>query len=393
MKNSGKPFNKGKFSSYKGDRKEFRKKDEKEPQSTQGITCFECNGHGHVKRECPNYLRMKVKAYAITLSDSDSSNSDSEDSKGLNLLVQELRKHSDEESMGIVEELDVEVHKDTAGLRENYNSLLEKSGEYAKVAKVAVKKMKKAEEDYRSLVVHYKEAKCEIETLNGELTEAYSKIKFLELEVVQANAKVEQVSSKKLNEVLSHQRPFSDKIGSRYTRESSSAVNISKEVKFVKAKEPVVVASTMEKAKVEKKKNVADQRMLNKPRNQSKFRSEANGRSPSKSQRGSRTNHICHHCGLQGHTRPNCYKLRALTNARDQRSRVPKDDKRNWAVGQPRSQNGDSGVMDIMMMIEAFTTCLANFNSRFEEHNSRTQSYRDITPNTHDVWVKRGTHA
>ena len=31
MKNNGKPFNKGKFSSYKGDRKEFRKKDEKEP--------------------------------------------------------------------------------------------------------------------------------------------------------------------------------------------------------------------------------------------------------------------------------------------------------------------------------------------------------------------------
>ena len=34
MKNGGKPFNKSKFSSHKGDRKEFRKKDEKEPQST-----------------------------------------------------------------------------------------------------------------------------------------------------------------------------------------------------------------------------------------------------------------------------------------------------------------------------------------------------------------------
>ena len=44
-------------------------------------------------------------------------------------------------------------------------------------------------------------------------------------------------------------------------------------------------------------------------------------------------------------------------------------------------------------MIEAFTTCLANFNSRFEGHNSHTQSYRDITPNAHDVWVKRGTYA
>ena len=33
-----------------------------------------------------------------------------------------------------------------------------------------------------------------METLNKELTKAYSKIKFLELEVVQANAKVERES-------------------------------------------------------------------------------------------------------------------------------------------------------------------------------------------------------
>ena len=77
--------------------------------------------------------------------------------------------------MGIVEESDAEEEEDTAGLQENYNSLLEKLGEYARVAKVAVKKMKKANEDYRSLLVRYKDAKCEIETLNGELTEAYSK--------------------------------------------------------------------------------------------------------------------------------------------------------------------------------------------------------------------------
>ena len=54
-------------------------------------------------------------------------------------------------------------------------------------------------------------------------------------------------------------RPFSDKTGLGYTGESSSAVNISKEVKFVKAKKPVVVAPIMEKTKGEKKKNVADQ--------------------------------------------------------------------------------------------------------------------------------------
>ena len=63
--------------------------------------------------------------------------------------------------------------------------------------------MKKAKEDYKSLLVRYKEAKCEIETINGKLTETYTKVKFLELKVVQANAKVERVSTKKLDDILS----------------------------------------------------------------------------------------------------------------------------------------------------------------------------------------------
>ena len=76
--------------------------------------------------------------------------------------------------------------------------------------------------------------------------------------MVQANAKVERVSTKKLDDVLSSQKTFSDKNRLGYTRESSLAVNISKEVKFVKAKEPIVVAPIVEKTKGKKKKNVAD---------------------------------------------------------------------------------------------------------------------------------------
>ena len=278
MKNSRKPFSKGNFSSSKGDRKEFKKKDRKEFQSSQGIVCYECNGHGHLKKECPNYLKGKGKAYATTLNDSDSSNLDSEEScdgegnystcmtiahvessKDLSLLVEELGEHSEVESMGVVEELDVEEDESTMGLQENYNSLLKKSGEYVRIAKAAVKKMKKAKEDYRNLQVCYKEAKCEIETPNGELIEAYTKVKFLELEVIQANAKVERVSSEKLNEVLSHQKPFSDKIGLGYTSESSSNVKVTKDMKFVKAKEAIMVTPAAEKVKEEKNKKVTDQ--------------------------------------------------------------------------------------------------------------------------------------
>ena len=50
-------------------------------------------------------------------------------------------------------------------------------------------------------------------------------------------------------------------------------------------------------------------------------------------------------------------------------------------------------MRDVLKMIDAFTTCLASFNRRFESHNSHTQSDRDITPHTRDVWVKKGTHA
>ena len=181
--------------------------------------------------------------------------------------------------------------------------------------------------------------------------------------------------SKKLNEVLSHQKPFFDRTRLGYTRESCSIVNISKEVKFVKAKEPIVVTITVEKVKVEKNRNVADQQVLNKPRNQSVVKSEAKGKSLPKSQGDPRTKHFCHHCGLQGHPRPNCHKLRVLINASDQRSRGPRNDKRNWAIEQSRGQDGDSRVMDVMKMIDAFTTCLASFNRRFESHNTCTQTY------------------
>ena len=80
FKNSEKFGDKGKFMSPGKEKKDFKKKEEKESQFTQGVTCFECKGHGHFKRECPNYLRSKGKVYAITLSDSDSSTSDFEDS-------------------------------------------------------------------------------------------------------------------------------------------------------------------------------------------------------------------------------------------------------------------------------------------------------------------------
>ena len=42
-----------------------------------GQQCFGCQRYGHVKSECPTFLRSKGKAMAVTLSDDEVSNNES----------------------------------------------------------------------------------------------------------------------------------------------------------------------------------------------------------------------------------------------------------------------------------------------------------------------------
>ena len=141
--------------------------------------------------------------------------------------------------------------------------------------------------------------------------------------------------------MLAHRKPFSDKSGLGYIEESSLSVKVSKDMKFVKAKEPMVEITTVEKVKAEKKRKVIDQRLLTKPPNQSVVKPKGKGKSLPKSQRDLKTQHFCHHCEIQGHTRPNCHKLQALKNSNTQRSRGPRHGKRNWTVEQSKGQEGD----------------------------------------------------
>ena len=98
--------------------------------------CYECNGHGHLKKECPNYLRGKGKVFATTLSDSDSSNSNAEgecDSDGnylafmvittidsrdeLSELVDDLGVYSEEEEIEVSDDEDVYLNEGEKNLQ------------------------------------------------------------------------------------------------------------------------------------------------------------------------------------------------------------------------------------------------------------------------------------
>ena len=115
-----------------------------------------CNGHGHLKKECPNYLRGKGKVFATTLSDYDSSNSDTKgecDSEGnyrafmaiasfeskddLSYLVDELGKIYKDEEIKESKDEDVCQTEGENNLQEAYDSLPKDCGKYAKVANLA----------------------------------------------------------------------------------------------------------------------------------------------------------------------------------------------------------------------------------------------------------------
>ena len=100
-------------------------------------------------------------------------------------------------------------------------------------------------------------------------------MRFLKQEAVQVNAKIERVSTKKLNDVISSHKQFSDKSGLGYTGGSSSSSSVTKEVKFIKAKEQIEVSPIAEKPKMEEKRNVDDKRMVNNSRRQSVGKSES----------------------------------------------------------------------------------------------------------------------
>ena len=83
-------------------------------------------------------------------------------------------------------------------------------------------------------------------------------------------------------------------------------------MKFVKAKEPSTLL--IDNVKPEKKPNEVNQLVLTKSPKPIVAKPKARGKSLPKKQRGPKTQHYCHHCGILGHSRPNCYKLQALKN-------------------------------------------------------------------------------
>ena len=112
-----------------------------------------------------------------------------------------------------------------------------------------------------------------------ENTSLEEKVKNLEVKLSQARTQIERMSSAKLDEVLSVQKPSSNKTGLGYVVSSgpfSSTASGSRTV--------FVPQSEKGNKGMKPKINLANSKSFVRP-------------------------HVCHHCGVSGHICPNCIKL------------------------------------------------------------------------------------
>ena len=123
-----------------------------------------------------------------------------------------------------------------------------------------------------------------------ENTPLEEKVKNLEVELSQATTQIERMSSSKLDELLSTQKPSFDKTGLEYVVSFSPSSSTASRSKIV-----FVPQSEKGDKGMKSKNDFSNSKSFLRPH--------------SRKSSSSKTTHVCHHCGIFGHIRPNCFKL------------------------------------------------------------------------------------
>ena len=143
------------------------------------------------------------------------------------------------------------------------------------------------------------------------------KVKSLELELFVARIQIDRTSTSKLDDTLHVQKFVSNKTGLGFVENGfTTVVNT---LKFVPATSSSIVHPTLSEVKVHKdvvptSKRTRVDLSKSKPKNPNQFESKKNHK----------PQWFCHFCGGAGHTRPNCFKLRALKQSSKQKVSMPK---------------------------------------------------------------------
>ena len=132
--------------------------------------------------------------------------------------------------------------------------------------------------------------------------------KKLEVELFQVRAQLERTSSAKLDDMLSIQKSASDRIGLGYGLFSSNIASSSTTV-FVPPANNVKTENNKIKTELASEKLDKGKSILGvSPKLEKKDVKNPRAKKANSQKPKQKKQHLCHHCGAAGHTRPNCYK-------------------------------------------------------------------------------------
>ena len=145
-----------------------------------------------------------------------------------------------------------------------------------------------------------------------------------------------------------------------YTEEGSSSSEPKKEVRFLSAKSE----EKLKEVKLEIETPTIVKRTIGaKPKEK--------GKSLPKNQRGPQVKHLCHHCGIQGYTRLNCFKLHAVKKADSMRGQ--ESSKRRPKGAQLKGDSEGHLIGDVMEMLNNISLCLNSCSLKYWTHPRSTQ--------------------
>ena len=150
--------------------------------NSMGPQCFGGQGYGHMKSECPTYLKSKGKAMAITLSDGEVSDNESDCDEDGNFIAFTTNAVINESIFVEENPSDMELSED-AYLQDAYNKLCKVAAMDAMNVELGLKKIESLELDKKNLLVKLFDANEFLNNVKTENTLLLDKIKSLELDL------------------------------------------------------------------------------------------------------------------------------------------------------------------------------------------------------------------
>ena len=273
-----------------------------------GPKCFGCQGFGHMKHECPTYLKSigKSKAFVATLSDTElEDDSDSEDDGILNAFTTTVNPTDEIIEEKELMEFKFEKMDDQDDINIAYEKLYKLSKKHEKLYSLTTKKLSDVELDCEELSTKFDEANQTIGALRFENNFLAENAKKLEAELFQVRAQLERTSSAKLDKMLSLQKSASDRTGLGYGLSSSNIASTNATV-FVPPSNNVEIENNDVKNDLACENLNKGKSFLGAPPKQDKKEAKnlrakkANSQKPKQKKQ-----HLCHHYGVGSHTRPN----------------------------------------------------------------------------------------